>query len=466
MTDIQALSSIRKMIFLFKKSFNSEGQNFTTGSLRSAIVLLAIPMVLEMLMESLFAVVDIFFVGKLGKEAVTTVGLTESMLTIVYSVAIGVSMAATATVARRVGEQNHEAAAHSGAQALIIGASISILISLLGLFFAKNLLALMGASSAVIATGSTYTQIALGGNLVVMLLFLINGIFRGAGDASVAMKSLWIANICNIIFCPLFIMVLNLGVTGAAWATLLGRSIGVLYQLHQLFKGKGILKFKLRHFIPEKQLLQSIINIASTGTLQFLIASGSWIFMVKIIAGFGEYAIAGYTVAIRLVIFFIMPAWGLSNAAATLVGQNLGAKLPERAEKSVWLTARYSAFFMAFVTAFFWFGADWVVGFMNKDPLVAPIAVNALKTMSLGYIFYGIGMVMMNAFNGAGDTKTPTWINLFGFWAFQIPLAWLLAKPLGLGYQGVFIAILIAETAIALAGIIYFKRGKWKTVQV
>lgn len=447
-----------------KESLNSEHQDFTTGSIRKAIFMLAVPMILEMCMESVFAVVDIFFVGKLGPRAAATVGLTESFLTLVYSVAIGLSMAATAMVARRVGEKNYDGAAKAGAQATLLSFSVIILISCAGLFFAGDILRLMGGDAEVIAMGTTYTRIMLTGNAVIMLLFLLNGIFRGAGDATIAMRSLWLANICNIILCP--ILIHRYGLPGAAMATTTGRGIGVCYQVYHLFRGKGIIKIFLRHFIPDKALLKSIFKIASTGTLQFLIGSASWIAMARFMAGFGSNAIAGYTIAIRLLIFFIMPAWGLSNAAATLVGQNLGAGQPGRAEQSVWKTARYNAIFMAFVSLLFVTCAEFFVRLLNSDRDVISTAVTALRIISLGYIFYGVGMVMINAFNGAGDSKTPTWINLFWFWAFQIPFAYLLAVTLQMGPKGIFTAIVVTETCITITSVIIFKKGKWKLVKV
>ncbi len=448
----------------FREALNSEHQDFTQGSIRKAVFMLAIPMILEMCMESVFAVVDIFFVSKLGAGAAATVGLTESCLTLIYSVAIGLSMAATAMVARRVGEKNPEGAAKAGAQALLLSFGVSVLISIIGIFYAADVLALMGADESVVAMGTNYTRIMLVGNLVIMLLFLINGIFRGAGDAAMAMKSLWLANICNIILCP--ILIDQFGLTGAAIATTTGRGIGVLYQLYHLFNGKNIIRIVRKHFIPNKEILSSIANIASTGTLQFIIGSASWIAMARIVSGFGSDAVAGYTIAIRLLIFFIMPAWGLSNAAATLVGQNLGAQQPDRAEQSVWKTARYNAIFMAFVSVLFVVGAEFFVGLISHDPAVTKTAVTALRIVSLGYIFYGVGMVMINAFNGAGDSRTPTWINLFWFWVFQIPFALLLSKVLNMGTTGVFIAIVTTETCITITSVILFKRGKWKLVKV
>lgn len=464
MANLSIAARLRNIFLLFKESLNSEGKDFTTGSLRKAIFLLAVPMILEMCMESVFAVVDIFFVSKLGSAAAATVGLTESVLTIIYSLAIGLSMAATAMVARRVGEKDNKAAAEAGAQALIICFCLSILISITGLLYAPEILALVGASPEIISIGSTYVTIMLTGNIVIMLLFLINGIFRGAGDAAIAMKSLWLANLCNIILCP--ILIHFYGLTGAAMATTTGRGIGVLYQLYHLYKGKGLIQLGLAHFKPVFEVIKSILNIASTGTLQFLIASASWIFMAKIIAGYGSDAIAGYTIAIRLIIFFLMPAWGLSNAAATLVGQNLGAKQIERAEQSVWKTAKYNGIFMGVVSLLFITAAPFFVGLMSNQPVVIETGARALRIISFGYLFYGVGMVMMNAFNGAGDSRTPTIINFFWFWIFQIPVAYFLSGSANWGTSGVFWAIVITETCIAITSMILFKKGRWKKIEI
>ncbi len=462
--------SLGSLFSFFKQALNGEQQDYTSLSIRRAIFMLSIPMILEMCMESVFALVDIFFVGKLGQEAISTVGLTESVLAIVYSIAIGLSMAATAMVARRVGEKNIEEATKTGAQAILLSTAFSVLISIVGVVFAPQILGLMGANEAIIKVGTPYMRIVFGGNIVVMFLFLINGIFRGAGDASMAMHSLWIANAFNIVLCPTLIYgfgpIPAFGLTGAAMATTIGRGMGVAYQLYHLFTGRGMLRFKMSHFIPDWVLLKALFDIAWTGTLQFLIGSASWIFMARIVATFGSAAIAGYTVAIRVIMFFILPAWGMSNAAATLVGQNLGAQQPERAEKSVWQTAQYSAIFMLLVSLLFFFGGDYIVGFLNQDEAVKATAVHALRIMSLGYVFYGVGMVVTSSFNGAGDTKTPTWINLFCFWFFQIPMAYLLANHFGFGETGVFWAILIAETSIAITGVILFKRGRWKEIKV
>ena len=456
--------SIKNIFSFIKDAIAGKQQDFTKGSIRKAIFMLAIPMILEMGMESVFAIVDIFFVGKLGSNATATVGLTESVLTIIYSLAFGLSMAATAVVARRIGEKNNEGAAKAGAQAIMVALTISVLVSITGILFAEQLLCLMGATEEIIQSGSTYTRIMLAGNVVIMLLFLLNGIFRGAGDASIAMRSLWVANICNIILCPLLIHFF--GLKGAAMATTTGRGIGVCYQLWHLLKGKGIIKINMHHFLPDKEVLKNLLNIASTAALQFIIGSASWIAMARIMTGFGSSAVAGYTIAIRWIVFFILPAFGLSNAAATLVGQNLGAKQPERAEESVWKTAKYNAIFMGVVSLLFLFFAAFFIGIISTDPAVIKTAVPALRIVSLGYIFYGVGMVMMNAFNGAGDSRTPTWVNLFWFWIFQIPFAYLLAITFHWGPKGVFIAIVITETCITITSALLFRRGKWKLIKI
>ena len=464
----EKLSSLFNVV---RQSLRGEEHDYTTGSLRKAVILLAIPMMLEMSMESVFALVDIYFVSHLGKHATSTVGLTESVITIVYSLAIGISMAATAMVARRIGEKDPEAAAHSGAQAITLSIVITIAISIAGFIYADDILRLMGAEEEAIATGKNYTRILMAGSVVIMLLFLINGIFRGAGDAMMAMRSLWIANIFNIILCPILIRgfgpIPAMGVTGAAIATTTGRGIGVLYQLYHLFRGDNTVKLKWVHFLPQWKLIRTVISIAFPGVLQFIIGSGSWIVLASLVVTTGQSeASAGYQIAIRIVMFFLLPAWGMSNAAATLVGQNLGAKNPERAEESVRLTAKYKAVFMLAVSTVILFFAEYIVVFFTRDAMVSHYAVLAMRIMAAGYVFYGLGMVMMNAFNGAGDTKTPTYINLFGFWFFQIPLAYLLARTFGLGPVGVFIAIPVAETAITLTSWYMFRKGKWKKTEV
>jgi putative MATE family efflux protein len=458
---------------LIKQSLQGEGHDYTQGSIRKAVFLLAVPMIMEMMMESVFAIVDLYFVGHLpnSSNAIQTVGLTESVITIVYSLAIGISMAATALVARRIGEKNPEGAAQAGVQAILISIVVTIIISIAGFIYAADILRIMGAEEATVQMGTTYTQIMMGGSLVIMLLFMINGIFRGAGDASMAMKSLWLANICNIILCPILIRGLGpipaFGLTGAALATTLGRGIGVVYQLYHLFGGSSQVRIRRHHIQWNWPLIRSVVNIASPGTLQFIIASCSWIFLAKMVADTGgDVASAGYQTALRVIMFFILPAWGLSNAAATLVGQNLGARQPERAEISVFKTAKYNIVFMAAVSVIFLVFPEYIISFFTRDAAVTGYAVKAMRIISSGYVFYGIGMVMANAFNGAGDTRTPTWINLFGFWAFQIPLAYVLAVLLKMGPTGVFIAIPVAETAISIVAYILFKKGKWKSVNV
>ncbi|MDA6069269.1 MATE family efflux transporter [Flavobacterium sp. AC] len=475
MTETTIKKSLFSKIFTTLKQAikGDESFDYTIGSIKKAVILLAIPMVLEMMMESVFALVDLYFVGHLEHSsfAIQTVGLTESVLTIIYSVAIGMSMAATAVVARRIGEKDPVAAAKAGMQAIIVAFLIISVISILGVIYAKEILILMGASEAAAEHGYMFTQIMIGSSLCIMLLFLINGIFRGAGNAAIAMKSLWLANICNIILCPILINgfgpIPAFGLTGAAIATTLGRSIGVLYQVYHLFFGNGALKIKLSYFIPDFDQIKALIKIAAPGVLQFVIASCSWIFLAQLVATTGgDHGSAGYQTALRIMMFFILPAWGLSNAAATLVGQNLGAKQIDRAEKSVYTTAKYNVIFMATIMVITLCFGQYIISFFTNDELVKTIAVEALQIMSIGFIFYGIGMVLINTFNGAGDTWTPTGINFFGFWLFQIPLAYVLAKHFNMGPTGVFIAIPVAETAITLASIFFYKRGKWKRIEV
>jgi len=458
---------------LVKRSLRGENYDYTQGSIRHAIVLLAVPMILELSLESVFAVVDIYFVSHLpnSKNAIATVGLTEFVITIVYSVAIGLSTAATAVVARRIGEKNPDAAAHAGMQSILLALIASVVFGIAGVFFAPDILRIMGAERAVINEGAIFTRIMLGGNIVIMLLFLINGIFRGAGDAAMAMRSLWIASLLNIILCPMLIYGYGpfpeLGLKGAAIATTIGRGTGVLYQCYHLFKGIGIIKIKPLHLKWDTAVIKTLVEVGWPATLQFMIQSGSWIIVARLVATTGNTeAVAGYQVAIRNIVFFILPAWGLSNAAATLVGQNLSAKQFERAEKSALLTTKYNAIFMSGVMLLFLFCASPIMNIFTRDPQVHHYGVLALQIIGSGYIFYGIGMVMIQALNGAGDTKTPTMINFIGFWLFQIPLAYFLARGLDWGPVGAFTAIPIAETAIAIAAYILFKKGKWKTVVV
>lgn len=460
-----------RIFSLIKQSMSGESMDYTQGSIRRAVILLAIPMMLEMCMESVFAVVDIFFVSHLGKHATSTVGLTESVITIIYSLAIGISMAATAMVARRVGEKNHEAAAVAGMQSILLSVGITLLISIPGFIFSADILRLMGAEEAAIQSGVNYTRIIMGGSLVIMLLFLINGIFRGAGDAMMAMKSLWIANICNIILCPLLIRGLGpvpaFGLPGAAMATTIGRGIGVCYQLYHLFNGKGLVKFSSKYLSPKWAIIKSLVSVAWPGTLQFLIGSGSWIVLASLVVQTGHSdASAGYQIGIRIVMFFLLPAWGMSNAAATLVGQNLGAQQPDRAELSVKRTAKYNGIFMGSVSIIFLVFAPGIISFFTKESSVAGYAIDTVRIVAAGYLFYGIGMVYLNAFNGAGDTRIPTIINFFAYWLFQVPLAWTLAKGLHWGPVGVFIAIPVAETSTAIVAWILFKKGTWKNKKI
>lgn len=468
-TDIQSTGTFSRFFALLKQSLKGGNIDYTQGSIRRAVLLLAIPMMLEMMMESVFALVDLYFVGHLENSsfAVQTVGLTESVLTIIYSIAIGMSMAATAVVARRIGEKDPVAAAKAGMQAVVVAVFVNIVLAVFGVIYATDILILMGSSAASAEYGTNFVRIMMGGSFVIMLLFLLNGVFRGAGNAAIAMKSLWIANICNIILCPIFINVLDFGLTGAAIATTIGRGIGVLYQLYVLFNGKGMIKVVASYFIPDMEQIKALVKIAAPGVLQFVIASCSWIFLANLVATTGgDEGSAGYQSALRIMMFFMLPAWGLSGAAATLVGQNLGAGEVSRAERSVFVTAKFNTVYMAIIMAITLLAADPLMWFFTNNAHVHDIAVEAIRILSAGYIFYGIGMVMINAFNGAGDTRTPTWINFFGFWMLQIPLAFILAKSFSMGPTGVFMAIPIAETAITVAGIILFKRGRWKSIEV
>ena len=457
--------TFKKFLSAIKLSLSGQEQDYTEGSIRKAVFLLAIPMILELSLESVFALVDIFFVSKLGPNAIASVGLTESVITIVYSIAIGLSVAATAVVARRVGEKNPKAAGHAGAQAILVALVLSVVLTIAGTIFAPHVLELMGASPEVVAEGSIFTRIMFGGSVVIMLIFLINGIYRGAGNAAMAMKSLWIASAVNIILCP--ILIHFLGLKGAAIATVTGRTSGVIYQCYHLYKGNGIIKFSMADFGFDSAVVKSIIKIAWPATLQFIIASGSWIAVTRLVAETdGTNASAGYQLAMRNVIFFILPAWGLSNAAATLVGQNLGAKKFDRAEQSVNIAAKYNAIFMGFVMLLFLLFSEWIIKFFTYEPEVIKYGSLALKIMGSGYIFYGLGMVMSQALNGAGDTQTPTWINFICFWLIQIPLAYVLANSFNLRSTGAFLSMPIAETLLALAAWYYFRKGKWKEVKV
>ncbi|MEO8403017.1 MAG: MATE family efflux transporter [Chitinophagaceae bacterium] len=471
--EIITTSKLSRLFSLVKQSLRGDEHDYTQGTIRTAIILLAIPMILELSLESVFALVDTYFVGHLpnSKNAIATVGLTESSITIIYSLAMGLSTAATAVVARRIGEKNPEGAAKAAMQSILIALIITVIVSVAGVIFAGDILKIMGAKPDVIKEGVAFTRIMLGGSVVIIMLFLINGIFRGAGNAAMAMRSLWIASALNIVLCPSLINgwgpFPELGLKGAAIATTIGRGIGVCYQCYYLFKGKGIIKIKPIHFTWDVPVIKTLVKVATPASLQFLIQSGSWIVLTMIVARTGSTeASAGYQIAIRNIVFFILPAWGLSNAAATLVGQNLGAAQPDRAEKSVLLAAKYNAIFMGVVSLLFIFFADPIISIFTNDPKVQAIGSQALMILGSGFIFYGIGMVMMQALNGAGDTKTPTWINLIGFWLFQIPFAYLLAITFKNGPTGAFIALPVAETAIAIATFILFKKGNWKKIKV
>ncbi len=471
MTETNNTHKLSRFFSLVRRSLQGEEHDYTQGSIRTAIVLLAIPMILELSLESVFAVVDMFFVGKLGKNAITTVGLTEASITIVYTLALGLSTGATAIVARRVGEKNPDAAAHAGMQSVLLAVAVAAVISVFGVIFAPDILRIMGAAPEVVKEGAIFTRIMMGGSVVIILIFLINGIFRGAGDAAMAMKSLWIASLINIFLCPMLINgwgpFPQLGLKGAAIATTIGRGTGVLYQCYHLFRGKSSLKIKRVHFRWDPPVIKNLIRVSLPATLQFFLQSGSWMIMAMLVATTGGTdASAGYQVAIRNVVFFILPAWGLSNAAATLVGQNLGAKQPDRAEKSVLLTTQYNAWFMAGVMLLFLFLAAPIIGIFTEDPEVRHYGTLSLQIIGSGYIFYGIAMVMMQSLNGAGDTRTPTWINFFCFWVFQIPLGFILAKGLNWGPTGAFVATPVTETAVAIIAFIYFRKGLWKKVAV
>jgi len=453
-----------------REALRGSHQDFTAGSLNRAIFLLAVPMVLEMVLESLFAVVDVFWVAHLGADAIATVGLTESMLSLVFAVAMGLSLSTTAMVARRIGEKDPAGAAVAAVQAIILGLTVSLTIGVPCFLFAPRLLWLMGASPAIVDLGSSYARIALGGSGVVLMLFLNNAIFRGAGDAAIAMRLLWVSNIINLALDPCLIFGFGpfprLGVTGAALATLTGRSIGMMYQFYRLLRGTERLRILRRQIRVNLPVLWRLARVSVTGVLQFAIAHTSWIGLVRIVSTFGAAALAGYTIAIRVVIFVLMPSWGLSNAAGTLVGQNLGAKQPERAEKSVWRTGIYNMLFLGTVGVLFVFCAEPIVRGFTTDPEVVRLGASCLRIISYGNIGYAYLMVMLQAFNGAGDTVTPTIVYFFGFWLLEIPLAYWLAIPVGLRSNGVFIATVIAEGAIAVASVILFKHGDWKRQQI
>lgn len=455
---------------LLRLGIAGEDANILSGNIDRAIILLAIPMTLEMVMESLFAVVDIFFVSKIGVNAIAAVGLTESLMTITYSLGWGLALGTTAMIARRVGEKDNEGASIAAVQSIYLAFIIAVPIMIAGLLFSKDFLRLMGASEAIIAEGAGYTRLIFGSNIIVILLFLINGVFRGAGDAALAMRSLWIANTINIILDPMFIFGIGpfpeWGIEGAAIATVIGRTAGICYQIYHLAKGRGIVKIHTGNWQYKNDIVVRLVKLSSGVTAQFIIGSASWIFLMRIMSTFGSVALAGYTIAIRIIIFTILPAWGFSNAAATMVGQNLGALQPERAEKSVWRTGFFNAIFMGTVMIVFIFLSDSIADFFTEEKAVVASAAQCLKIFSLGYFSYAFGMVLVQAFNGAGDTRTPTIMNLIIYWLMQIPLAYLLSVQLSLGAPGVYWTVVICETVFSIAGYFLFKKGKWKTIKV
>ncbi|MEO1023400.1 MAG: MATE family efflux transporter [Bacteroidota bacterium] len=471
MTESKASTELNNSIWRdIKDSLAGTERDFTQGSIPRAILVLSIPMVLEMLMESVFAVVDIFFVSKLGAQAVATVGITESLLTIIYAVAIGLAMGTTAIVSRRIGEKDHASANQAAVQAIVISFIVSLPVALLGLFFSDSLLALMGAEASIVNEYSGYTRILLATNIVIMLLFVVNAVFRGAGDAAISMRVLWLANGINIVLDPLLIFGIGffpeLGIKGAAVATVIGRSAGVLLQFYYLFRPNHRIRITRKDLVVQWDVIVKLIRISLGGIGQFIIATSSWIGLVRIMAEFGSVALAGYTIAIRVLIFSILPAWGFSNAAATLVGQNLGAGKPDRAERSTWISAMVNVCFLVFVGIAFYVFAEPIITFFTAEPEIVAIGAKSLRIICYGYLAYGFGMVIIQAFNGAGDTLTPTLINFVCFWLIEIPVAYGLAIILKWEIEGVLYSIVIAESLLGLFAIILFRMGKWKTSKV
>jgi putative MATE family efflux protein len=444
--------------------------DYTAGPIGRAIFLLAIPMVIEMGMESLFAVVDVFFVGKLGASAVATVGLTESLMIVLYTIAFGLSIGATATVSRRIGEKDADGAARAAVQVLLLGLMVAGSLGILGVIFAPQLLAIMGASPEVVEVGTPFARVMLGGNATVFLLFLINAVFRGAGDPAVAMRVLILGNTINILLCPLLIFGIGpfpeMGLVGAATATVFARGVGFAFALWLLTKGTGHLRVERKHIQAEPATMWAITKLSGAGTFQVALGSMSWIVLVRVVSGFGSDAVAGYTFAVRIFLFALMPAFGIGAAAATMVGQALGAKKPDRAEAAVWRAAKYNIVFLSITGLLFFIFAPLIVSGFTSDPAVAPTAIYGLRAVSVGFPFFALGMVLEQAFNGAGDTWTPTWINLGIYWVLQLPLAWFLAYKLDMQTNGVFIAVSIAYSMLAVVAAILFKRGRWKLKEV
>lgn len=451
-----------------REALRGSRRDYTQGPIGRAILVLAVPMVLEMVMESVFAVCDVFFVSRLGADAVATVGLTESMLTIIYSIAMGLAIGATAMVARRTGERDHDGASRAAVQAIVLGALVALTLGVAGGIAAPQLLKIMGASPSVLATGTTYARIMYGGNATIVLLFLVNAIFRGAGDAAIAMRVLWLANAINIALGPCLIFGLGpfpaLGVKGAAIATNIGRGTGALFALSRLVLGRGArVSITRQHFRIEPAVMLRMIRLSASGTLQTIIGTASWIGLIRILSTFGSGVLAGYTIGIRVIIFALLPSWGLSNAGATMVGQALGAKKPDRAERAVWIAGFYNMCFLGIVGLLFVSLAHPIANIFTADPAVVPNAVDTLRIIALGFLFYAYGMVLAAAFNGAGDTMTPTILNVVVFWLFEIPLAFVLAETLGFGPRGVYVAVTVAFSMLALLSAVLFRRGTWKT---
>ena len=462
--------TVKKVFRAFGDAVMGRQSEYTSGSIRRAIFMLSIPMILEMMMESIFAIVDIAYVSQVSVNAVATIGLTESVITLVYAIAIGLSMAATAVVARRIGEEDVAGARKAAVQAILLGIFVAVGIGVIGLLYAKEILGLMGGEPDLIAEGYGYTQLLIGGNITIVLLFLINAIFRGAGDASIAMWTLVLSNGLNIILDPIFIFGLGpvpeFGVTGAAIATNIGRGTAVLFQLGILFFGWGRIKLSIQDIVLRLSVMFNLIRVSIGGIAQFLIGTSSWVFLMRIMSEFGSEVLAGYTIAIRVMMFTFMPAWGMSNAAATLVGQNLGASKPDRAEKSVWITGKYNAIFMLSVSLVYLVFAKQIIGLFNSNPEVVSNGALCLQIVAAGYLFYAYGMVISQSFNGAGDTRTPTKINFIAFWIFQLPFAYTAAFVFDMGALGVFLAITLAEVLLSVIAIVWFRKGHWKKVEV
>jgi len=453
-----------------RESVYGTEQDFTSGRISRALLLLSIPMVLEMVMESVFALVDIFFVSRLGSGAVATVGITESLLTIIYALAVGFSVGTTALISRRIGEKNREGAAVGAVQAILVGIMMAVVIGVTGAVFSKDFLRLMGATPDIVESGYMYTRIMMGGNIVIMLLFIINAVFRSAGDAAISMRVLWIANIINIILDPCLIFgwgpFPELGIKGAAVATNIGRGLAVIYQLFLLFRGRGRVKILRKHLRFNFKVMAKLIRLSLGGIGQNIIAMSSWIGMVRIIAVFGSNVLAGYTIAIRIILFAMLPAWGLGNAAATLVGQNLGANKPGRAERSVWLAGYANMIFLGLIALFLIINPAFFIKLFIDNEQVINSGATCLRIVSYGFLFYGMGMIVIQALNGAGDTITPTKINFFCFWLLEIPLAYLLAITIGMQEKGVYISIVVSESVMTLAGLYFFRLGRWKLKKV